>query len=212
MHTIEFGKYYKDETCQKQRIEWLVLDEDEETIFVVSKKAITSRCFDKEYRLWDESNIRHWLNTEFYNEAFNSYEKCCIRPTNIETTDWYDTGHMQTRDDIFLLSIVEVEKYFPKQDSRILDKSDFTRLNLDEKNEDTDTTWWLRDKGACDTTAIIVVEDGSFYEYAGAQNICGIRPAMRIIKNYSDFVRQETPIIEGQITFWDETNSNYDKK
>lgn len=209
MHIIEFGKYYKGETRQKQRIEWLVLDEDEETIFVVSKKAITFRCFDKEYRLWnekehrlwDESNIRHWLNTEFYNEAFNSYEKCCIRPTNIKITDWYDAVQMQTRDDIFLLSIAEVEKYFPEQDSRILDK-----------NEDTDMTWWLRDKGACDATAIIILEDGSFYEYAGTQNICGIRPAMRIIKNYSEFVRQETPIIEGQITFLDETNSDYDKK
>ena len=40
--TIHFGEFYKDETYEKEKIEWMVLSEDEEKLFVVSKKAILS--------------------------------------------------------------------------------------------------------------------------------------------------------------------------
>ena len=34
--TIHFGEFYKAETYEKEKIEWLVLNEDEEKLFVVS--------------------------------------------------------------------------------------------------------------------------------------------------------------------------------
>ncbi len=191
METIHFGKFYKGETDEKEKIEWLILDEDEETIFIVSKKAVISRCFDKQSKKWAESEIRQWLNTKFYDEAFDPYEKFCIQTTEVKTTDWIwynDNIYTQTQDKIFLLGADEVEKYFPEQSSRIQEKSDFANFTLEQDRKHTNA-WWLRNEGSCgNTTALLVLENGSFCGLAGSENLEGIRPAMRILKNYGDYL------------------------
>ena len=89
MKTIYFGKYYKDETLEKEKIEWLVLDEKEDTLFIFSKKALTSRPFDLTGNGWEKSDIRGWLNSEFYYEAFKLDEMHYIQRTDVETEDVY---------------------------------------------------------------------------------------------------------------------------
>lgn len=202
METIKFGNFYKDKTYEKEKIEWLILDEDDETIFIVSKKALVSRCFDKQSKKWAESEIRQWLNTEFYDEAFSTYEKFCIQTTEVKTTDWIwynDNIYTQTQDKIFLLGADEVEKYFPEQSSRVQEKSDYANHTLEEDRKYTNA-WWLRNEGSCsNTTTLLVLEDGSFYDLAGSENLEGIRPAMRILKNYGDFV-----VLDGQMNLFNE--------
>lgn len=202
MKTIYFGRFYKDETLEKEKIEWLVLAENEETLFVVSKKALVSRPFDLSGNGWEKSEIRKWLNSEFYYEAFKHDERHYIQRTDVETEDVYGMRCGWTQDELFLLSFEEVEKYFPDQSSRIQEKSAWAQYTLGEGEKDTNT-WWLRDKGAYDSAGLMVLEDGNFESWGGTQNIEGIRPAMRILKNYTDFVDPETPVLEGQLGLFD---------
>ena len=179
--TVEFGRYRKDDTDLAIPIEWLVLHEDENSVFVVAQHAIVKRCFDEEFQTWKVSEIRRWLNTEFYDQAFSSSEKQCIQPTQVGVTDWEGSVVEQSVDDIFLLSSEEF------------------RMCVSNQTEE----WWLRDRGVCDSTAILVRQDGSLDLYANAQIAYGIRPAMHILKNYAELVIPEIPILEGQMMLVD---------
>lgn len=44
MKTIYFGKFYKDETLEKEKIEWLVLNEDEEALLLIAYKSFFIHC------------------------------------------------------------------------------------------------------------------------------------------------------------------------
>ena len=206
MKTIYFGRFYKNETLEKEKIEWLVLDEDKETLFVVSKKAVVSRSFDLSGNGWETSDIRKWLNSEFYYEAFKPDERHYIHRTDVGIEDVYGMRCGWTQDELFLLSFEEVEKYFPDPLSRIQEKNHWAQYTLEDARKDTNA-WWLRDKGAYDSAGLMVLEDGKYESLGGAQNIAGIRPAMWILKSYIEYVDSETPVLEGQLDLF-ETERN----
>ena len=181
VRTIEFGRYRKDDIGPVTPIEWLVLREDKDSLFVVAQYTVAKRCFDNEYRTWKDSEIRKWLNEEFYEQAFSVSEKQCIQPTQVDATDWEGTSVDWTEDRIFLLSMEECRMCAPTQTEE----------------------WWLRDQGICDSTAILVQKDGGLDPYANTQRPYGIRPAMRILKNYEDLVVPEIPVLEGQTMMFD---------
>ena len=186
--TIDFGRYRKDDTGPVIPIEWQVLREDEDAIFLVAQHAVAKRCFDEEYQTWKDSEIRKWLNTEFYERAFSASEKQCIQPAQVDVMDWEGTSVDWTEDRIFLLSMEEFRMCAPTQTEE----------------------WWLRDQGICDSTAVLVRKDGSFEPYANVQAAYGIRPAMRILKNYEELVVPEVPVLEGQMRMFDEDDCKED--
>lgn len=179
---IEFGRYRKDDTGPVIPIEWQALRKDENTIFLVAQHAVAKRYFDEEYRTWKDSEIRKWLNESFYERAFSSSEKQCIQPTQVDVMDWEGTSVDWTEDRIFLLSMEEFRMCAPTQTEE----------------------WWLRDQGICDSTAVLVRKDGSFDPYANTQTAYGIRPAIRILKNYEELVVPEIPMLEGQMKLFDD--------
>jgi len=63
---------------------------------------------------WESSTIRQWLNSSFYNDAFNAEEKNMIREVELSNGE-YDSGEITTsKDQVFLLSLNEIKNYFPK--------------------------------------------------------------------------------------------------
>lgn len=183
MRTILFG-HFRNEGGDP--IEWQVLCEDKETLLVVTARNVAHRCFDEEYQTWAKSDIRNWLNGEFYDQAFSADEKRCIRPTEVEVFAWEGSVVEQTEDAVFLLSMKEANVYFA---------SDASRYH--------ENTFWLRDRGVCDSTAILALQNGVFDAYANTHSSYGIRPAMRIVKNYTDLITPEIPILEGQMRLFE---------
>ena len=180
---IEFGH---DPNHVGKALEWLVLEEEEETLFLLARRSVCCMPFDVEGNLWRTSLIRSWLNTAFYDQAFHPSEKSCIRRTMVQTWDCYGRFCDASEDDIFLLGMEELETFFPAQSSR----------------RDT-IAWWLRDAGSYDRAVMLVAEDGSFDVDAGSQNVWGIRPAMRIDKNYAELITPEIPVLEGQMRLFE---------
>ncbi len=126
---------------KKQDIEWLILDKDATGMLVISKYAVDEKDYSKHGgNNWEDSSIRKWLNSDFYNKAFTGKERALIRP--------YAFAGALT-DKVFLLSVTQAEGYFINNDTRICSTSSL----LDVGTPKCD--WWLRD----------VVSDGWFATY-----------------------------------------------
>lgn len=123
---IKFGKYEQDGDYEngKEDIEWQVLKVDKygKEVLVISKYALDKVKYN-EYNVardsdlsWETCTLRKWLNNEFKNEAFSSYEQNRI-PTTILTNEHNPLrprkpDQNKTKDQIFCLSLKEMENLF----------------------------------------------------------------------------------------------------
>ena len=103
---IIFGSYEQDNDTEngKEPIEWIVLSNDGNDLFVLSKYALDCKPYHREQRevIWEECTLEKWLNSDFYNEAFSDTDKKMIKRTKLKNSDVW------TR--IFLLSVEDVVK------------------------------------------------------------------------------------------------------
>lgn len=82
-------------------IEWIVLKEDDFSTLVVSKNILFTRRFDPNYNDWNNSEIRTYLNGDFFRQAFTDEDRKSIVNTFVEGR----------KTDVFLLSKNEAESY-----------------------------------------------------------------------------------------------------
>ena len=110
---IKFGHYEQDgdEINGKEEIEWIIYRIEDDGLFLLSKYGLDAKQYHtkREYVFWGNSDIRKWLNNEFYNEAFSSREKSQLKDidtfhANIfqpssdnSTTKWMDKVFLPTR-------------------------------------------------------------------------------------------------------------------
>jgi len=156
---INFGNY-----------QWRVLDIDGNKALIITEHVIETRAFhsvsDIDNKVtWQYSDMRKYLNGEFYN-SFSETEQAKIAETVVSNLDnpWYgQTQYLDTLDKIFLLSYEELVRYFGDSGDlmnrhgvemgyglsfgdAIKDEYNKARgvLNLEGFN----AWWWLRSPGA----------------------------------------------------------------
>ena len=185
---ITFGKYEQDNdtTNGKEDIEWLVLEVKNGKALVISKYALDCKQYNtvETYVTWETCTLRKWLNNDFINAAFSADQKAMI-PTVTVSADKnpeYNTNPGNaTQDQVFLLSIPEVNKYFDSARScKSTAYATAASLAADAPNYGW---WWLRSPGFYDRIAVIenfhnVDEYGCDPDSSGA-----VRPAMWIDLN-----------------------------
>lgn len=93
---VKLGKW------NNQPLEWEVLQEDDFKELVVCRTAIATRRFDGTSNDWKNSELRKFLQEEFYEKAFSTEEKQKIVNTKLS-----DVGN--SKDNVFVLSLKEVE-------------------------------------------------------------------------------------------------------
>ena len=108
---IEFGSYYQDDLSRKTPIKWRILDIKDGKALLISELLLDAQPYNKEFKeiTWENSSIRHWLNNEFINEAFNSQEKSRISLTlldNCDNPEYGTNAGNDTKDKVFLLSLL----------------------------------------------------------------------------------------------------------
>ena len=126
---IEFGSYEQDNDAGngKEKIEWLVLKKGDDRVLLISKYVLDRQSINDavDYQLtWETCKLRTWLNSTFLSSAFTSEEQSSI-PVSLVTADRnpdnsdpnLDPGN-DTSDRLFLLSMVEVNKYFDSYEAR----------------------------------------------------------------------------------------------
>ena len=183
-------------------IKWRILSESEGVALILCETVIDQHCFDQRaYSIYSdhnyvESEIRAWLNDQFYNTAFSKSERRLILTTTVDniSTPWseYPFSYANTEDKVFLLSDQEASNtvygfsaYYAYDDAaRMKTASDYVRaagcfwgIDKDEDNYGNGA-WWLR-------SGKIISRNGRLF---GGETVmtgqgyveAGIVPAMRI--------------------------------
>ena len=126
---VQMGTYEQDGDAETEDpICWDVLDKDGNAVLLISHDVIAYQRFSDNLKcvIWEDSEIRTWLNQEFYAEAFDEEEQASIRETTLENPSTVGfaahvdpSGDVQvresrpdTKDKIFLLSWKEAEQYY----------------------------------------------------------------------------------------------------
>ena len=183
--TIEFGNYPQEEDGTEKPIEWIVMKNEGNQVLLLSKYVLDAKPYNKGWEnvTWQTSDIRQWLNNEFYTTAFNKSEKAKIQ-TSLIKNEYNDT-----EDKVFLLSEKEAETLFSNDEERIAKATEYAEKSgvyvNEEKsgvyvNEEKSVLWWLRSPGDDSSLAAEVNDDGWVdrrgddvdYDYDG------VRPAL----------------------------------
>lgn len=200
-------------------IEWIVLKDLGDSYLLLSNKILDSRAFGDMF--WHESQLRTWLNNDFFTTAFSETDQHDVL-TTVNQTFYrsYDDAYInhkpgtmvQTEDKVFLLDLDDVTNpdYGFSTDkgpsaSRIAYYTQY--INKDE----TAGTWYIRGPAQWNYgngQDKYINKDGSqtawYYTWA-----YGIRPAIRIAKNAAGISNEPstvTPILEPD---WDEVDSGF---
>lgn len=192
---IEFGTYpqTKDgDTFKVEPIKWRVLDINNGEALLLSEKILDAHMFAEESNNYADSEIRRWLNNEFYNKAFNKEEKSRIVTTNVDNSvrstypnglteeelkEYWDSGKNKyvcenTSDKVFLLSEQEVtnEEYGFNADTTFEDlnrQKQATEYAISQDllgySENDNSCWWLRSPYCAESESALNID---LYGYA----------------------------------------------
>lgn len=173
---VFFGTYEQDGNTSngKEDIEWIVLEVKDGKDLVISKNALAYKPYNTSYTnvTWENCTLRKWLNNDFINSAFSADEKAMI-PTVTVSADKnpsYSTNPgKETQDQVFLLSITEVYKYFSSKSETQCDNC----------------FWWLRSPGNDQVSAAYAYGNGNVINYGNYVNssVNAVRPALWIDLN-----------------------------
>ena len=191
---VRFGTYPQGNRASdgKKAIEWLVLAKENGRMLLVSKYALNCKKYHttKTKVTWETSSLREWLNGTFLNEAFNATEQGRIATSTVaaDRNPKYDTDPGQaTEDKVFLLSVVEAERYFTTNAAWQCAPTAYA-IAQGVYVSDSYTTadgaaacwWWLRSPGCNQDWAARVDTAGEllFKGYSVHSSHDGVRPAL----------------------------------
>ncbi len=212
---IVFGSYEQDNNLENgsEPIEWIVLSNDKDELFVVSKYALDCKKYNEEYIevTWETSTLRKWLNEDFYKTAFSKAEQSIIKTTTLKNEDNPEFGTLygakggnDTEDKVFLLSIADmintdygfINEYYDLNEDNMINRRcaptayvigqsiwTISRYKTAEGYEAC--LWWLRSPGSEKLKAAYVNNDGTI-DYGGYyfyDHKMTIRPALVINLN-----------------------------
>ena len=171
---VIFGNYEQDNNIEngKEELEWLVLERRDDRVLLVSRFAIDRQEYAKWGSFtWDISSLREWLNSSFINTAFSNAEQSMIPKVMVQADKnlFYDTYPGEnTSDQVYLLSMAEVDQYFPSNEEKKCVLTDYAKAQggNPSRNETVDgrntCIWWLRTPGETNVNVSCVYYDGSF--------------------------------------------------
>lgn len=182
-------------------IEWKILKVEPYKMLIVASYGLTAHVFHEgnTFPGWGNSDIREWLNSEFIDHTFNEEERSLLKHEPIITyVDPESDRTVTTEDKVFLLSIEEVEHYFPEKADRKLLPSEYASnhgvhaYNGDETEYKIDDHgccwWWLRSPAYDKRLATCVYLDGGFVNRTVNAKVGAVRPAVWLSFNKEDIM------------------------
>ena len=185
--TIEFGNYPQDKDGTEKPIEWIVMKNEGNQVLLLSKYVLDAKPYNEELEevTWETSDIRQWLNNEFYTTAFNKTEKAKIQTSLIKNEDnskYGTSGGNDTEDKVFLLSEKEAETLFSNDEEKIAKATEYAEKSVVYVNEEKAVLWWLRSPDSDSRSAAVVdnygwvIGGGGYVDDSGG----GVRPALHL--------------------------------
>lgn len=184
--TVCFGSYEQDgsEDNGKEPVEWVVLDKRDDSLLLLSVYALD--CVDYEsprtLTTWEESAVRGWLNSDFFDSAFSDTEKDLIACVDTRSEEYASADDNADSDRVFLLSVTEAERYLSGDRAKVCFCTEYARQNGSWHTPENICRWWLRSDGSYGNRKAGVRHQGSVY-YGGFYVDIGymsVRPAVCI--------------------------------
>ena len=186
--TIEFGSYYINSSDKKEPIEWIIVDKNEEikTELLISKYALERRKYNEVYAstTWQKSDVRKWLNSEFYSEAFENVGAKFILSSQVDNhknPDYRTVDANATYDRVFLPSYDEIKKYLSDEQLKCKPTNHFKDVG-GYVNKYGFVDWWSRTAGDSDNHVLYVSSNGDIEmkgDYVTTDDFA-IRPMIRV--------------------------------
>ena len=188
--TIYFGSYPWSETGEEKPIRWRILAIEDDKALLITEQIIDAMSYSTEDDTftWDGSGVRRFLNTDFFNSAFEDTEKEIVLPSdlmNYKNVAYRTNSGSRTSDLVYLLSIEEAERFFVSNDERIAKPTPYA-LKKGIFTENGKAWWWLRTSGNKDSYAADVDYGGDVDSYGSDRyySVEGIRPVIRVSLNF----------------------------
>ena len=193
-NSIAFGNYPQTKAGNDNTpIEWVVLENDGETALLISRYALDCKLYNekKEDTTWETCTLRGWLNNEFFNKAFSAEEKQSILQSDVsadKNPEYSTNPGNATKDKVFLLSVVEANKFFKSKDARKCAPTDYA-IQQGAYTSDSSKVegrkacwWWLRSPGSDSDFAAFVTYGGSISDRGTRVNFSysAVRPCVRV--------------------------------
>lgn len=189
---VYLGTYEQDNNKSngQEHIEWVVLDKADGKLLVISRYALDNQPYHAsgEDVTWETSSLRKWLNEDFYNSAFSKEEQAVILTAEVspdKNPEYETTPGNATQDKIFVLSMSEVNQYFPAPSSQncwptayAVAHGVFASKSKDPSNAGS-CGWWTRTPGWYQNRAVYVMSGGVFFTSGIEGNDHNMQPAVR---------------------------------
>ena len=186
---INFGRYPITKDGITQLISWRVLTNEGGRLLLISTHGIDCKQYHKKCVsvTWEQCKLRSWLNEEFLNTAFNREEQSIILRANVsadKNPTYYSDPGKATQDQVFLLSISEVNRYFKSDEDRKCMPTEYAVSNgCFVASVNKTCWWWLRSPGITSCRAARVGTGGSVGDFVGFNvdyDDGAVRPALWI--------------------------------
>ena len=167
---VEFGTYPQETNGKRKPLEWFVVEVSDNTVLLVSKYGLEIKRYNNfadKNATWKDSDIRLWLNENFFEMAFSPNEKNAImeNETNNDASQgkWHMDGGTNTRDRVFLLSYNEATELLTAEQMKCR-STPYSRKKCVSYSvgftKDMIGSWWLRSPGKYKGHVSIVEPDG----------------------------------------------------
>lgn len=152
---ITFGTYEQNNNSWDgpEEIEWIVLDQKDGQIMLISKYCIDSQPYNStlEPITWEYSSLREWLNGIFFDTAFSQEEQdriCAVENENPDLSATSADSGRATMDRIFILSKEEAKLLFHSYSARKAAPTAYAMAEGAHQNPNNHMGWWwLRTSG-----------------------------------------------------------------
>ncbi len=191
--TVSFGVYEQDGDADNgpEPIQWVVLDKIDGRLLLLSADILEARQYHHvpfEEVTWENSDLRAWMNGDFYEGAFTPVQRGLIETVHNKNADQSITGASggaATDDRVFALSETEAVIYFntaaARSDIGAALASQHAAAGPLSVSEDGAADWWLRSPGTYGFATQFVDASGTpSLSGANVDLQYGVRPALWI--------------------------------
>ena len=190
---VTFGSFEQDgdELNGPEPIQWIVLERFGDRLLVLSADVLDGRQYNHvpfQDVTWADSDLRAWMNGDFYDRAFTPVQRGLIETVHNENADQSITGASggaATDDRVFALSETESVIYLntpaARSDIGAAPASVHASAGPLSVSEDGTADWWLRSPGTYGFATQFV--DATGVPSLSGANVdlqYGVRPALWI--------------------------------
>lgn len=189
-YVVKFGEYYINSELHNGDIEWLVIDQNNDSYLLLSRNILDCKNYNEEEVSidWKDSTLYSWLNNEFLNYAFIPDKLLSLRNFGIDVDGF-----------VSIMNLRMANKYLEDSEDkegnilRLTSKSNvYAKAHGVEVDNNfiNDTfecgSYWLSDNGEDSKKAVWVGMYGKIYYEGQSVKLNdgdGVRPIISISKN-----------------------------